>query len=389
MKKQMKTGFTLVELLVVISIIGMLAGLLLPAVNAAREAGRRAVCISNQSNIALALLNYEAARNGFPAMRQTIYSTDTAGANTDTETDASWVGLILGYLELNQAWEVLSQGRLIPPEGDDSNRSLLRNLGIPVMKCKSSGKEPGDLSISYVVNGGYQNGYGASWTGTITTSVSSTIRYEPGRKRDGIFFDYRGVRSTTTNSSGNTVNVYCKESVSVDYISSHSGTSNVLLLSENLDAGDWIRFTDDTTDAYARSYPEEYIAFCYPVNLDVDYDIMVGSAERTLAAYKPSGTTNDNNCSWMGYYAKIDAVEEDGGAGNSVLTPVFLNVARNGYGAMKQYRKARPSSNHPGIVIAAFADRRVQPLNESINRHVFVRICQPHSGVMINPTDIQ
>ena len=55
-------GFTLVELLVVITIIGVLIGLLLPAVQAAREAGRRAQCMNNEKNLSLAMINFERER---------------------------------------------------------------------------------------------------------------------------------------------------------------------------------------------------------------------------------------------------------------------------------------------------------------------------------------
>ncbi len=62
-------AFTLVELLVVISIIGLLIALLLPAVQAAREAARRGACINNQKQIGVAITSYESARHKFPRGR--------------------------------------------------------------------------------------------------------------------------------------------------------------------------------------------------------------------------------------------------------------------------------------------------------------------------------
>ncbi|MDR1269399.1 MAG: hypothetical protein LBK82_07725, partial [Planctomycetaceae bacterium] len=71
-------------------------------------------------------------------------------------------------------------------------------------------------------------------------------------------------------------------------------------------------------------------------------------------------------------------------------TPLFINVARAAETTtlstvtLTQYNKARPSSNHPGIVIAAFSDRATRPLNENMSKKVFVQICQPASGAIIN-----
>ncbi len=69
MSREKKRGFTLVELLVVITIIGILIALLLPAVQAAREAARRAQCVNQMKQIGLAMHNYVPTWNAFPWMR--------------------------------------------------------------------------------------------------------------------------------------------------------------------------------------------------------------------------------------------------------------------------------------------------------------------------------
>jgi prepilin-type N-terminal cleavage/methylation domain-containing protein/prepilin-type processing-associated H-X9-DG protein len=67
--QQRESGFTLVELLVVIAIIGILVALLLPAIQAAREAARRAQCVNNQKQLSLAMLTYHDQAKSFPAGR--------------------------------------------------------------------------------------------------------------------------------------------------------------------------------------------------------------------------------------------------------------------------------------------------------------------------------
>ncbi len=97
-------GFTLVELLVVIAIIGVLIALLLPAVQAAREAARRSDCTSRMRQIALASHNYHDTNDCFPA--GAVKATLTGGGTTAiTNCRSVWGIALLPYLEQNMLYE--------------------------------------------------------------------------------------------------------------------------------------------------------------------------------------------------------------------------------------------------------------------------------------------
>lgn len=96
MKRHHSNAFTLVELLVVIAIIGILVALMLPAIQASRESARRASCTNNMSQLILAVHDYEAAHEFFPA--GTVNPTGPI-QNLPTGQHISWIVRILPYIE--------------------------------------------------------------------------------------------------------------------------------------------------------------------------------------------------------------------------------------------------------------------------------------------------
>ncbi|MGL4942265.1 MAG: DUF1559 domain-containing protein [Thermoguttaceae bacterium] len=105
-----RRGFTLIELLVVIAIIGVLVALLLPAVQAAREAARRMQCTNNVKQLSLSLQNYHDINNSFPAGTSGLDGTTTFGGATPTQEQAERDRIgplvsVLPFIEQNALYE--------------------------------------------------------------------------------------------------------------------------------------------------------------------------------------------------------------------------------------------------------------------------------------------
>ncbi len=142
------SGFSLVELLVVITIIGMLVGLLMPALISARGRARIAQCTNNQKELGLAIIQYEGAKQKLPGY-----------ANTVNGTAVSWIPVLFPYLGRMDLWEGSST---TDPSGygwrRGSNAGDLVKTRLAQVVCPngspSSTSNNYDTPLSYVVNVG-------------------------------------------------------------------------------------------------------------------------------------------------------------------------------------------------------------------------------------------
>jgi prepilin-type N-terminal cleavage/methylation domain-containing protein len=133
-------GFTLIELLVVIAIIGLLVGLLLPAVQAAREAANRTSCANNLKQIGLALRQYEVDHGCLAPSFAKVQG-------------ASWMVLILPYMEQDNLFHQWDMTKTYYEQSDTARLTQLQNYFCPTRRSPAdvkAGSVSGDVSSTTV-----------------------------------------------------------------------------------------------------------------------------------------------------------------------------------------------------------------------------------------------
>jgi prepilin-type N-terminal cleavage/methylation domain-containing protein len=356
-----RTAFTLVELLVVIAIIATLIGLLLPAVQSAREAAQRMACANNVRQIALGAANYEAAQRRYPTSGEGVNFSN----GKDTMNVNSFFVQVLPFIEETA---IASKWNLKQPYWSPTNLALA-TAQIKAFICPSNG-------ISQDAFGG-----GASTGGTFGRTDYMPVAYTDLAPGTGI----RGKRVGTTRNSYKQAALSYNQSTRVASVS--DGTSKTVIFFE--DAGresqhvgkrdataggatEWVRCRGGSVQVVAAG--------------DADFPAPSGSD-------MPSGKTVPNRWADPDCASGVSGPpnEETGGRTQSIINnhknplngPPACPWSTNNCGPNDE-----PFSTHAGgLVAAGFADGSVRFLSETLDVQVVRQLSDPTDGETLTAID--
>ncbi|MCA9015869.1 MAG: DUF1559 domain-containing protein, partial [Planctomycetaceae bacterium] len=232
-----RNGFSLLELLVVITIIGILVALTLPAIYRSGCGSRKLACLNNMRNIGLAVVNYSSGANSeLPLLVDSNKITDPDGTNSNAHwDDLSWCTTVLPFLDavaFRQQWDTTASLAAQQGATPAQIQALidLNQTRFPVLSCPDDqfNTEPG--ALSYAVNVGY-----------VTSSYNAAVdaSHRPDSTDGGLDGD---VKTTADIPIKFATGVFWRphtSRMSLDFISEADGMTHTLMLTENLQAGAW------------------------------------------------------------------------------------------------------------------------------------------------------
>lgn len=329
MRRSHRSGFTLVELLVVIAIIGILVGLLVPAVQMAREAARRIQCSNNVRQLGMGVTNFETSKKRYPGYQEEFGSFTNFGV--PSAKVGSWHVAVMPFIEQqplrdrwddSTTWNEWTQGPEFAPNLFPEVSTFL---------CPSEAGDGEEFARnSYACNAGYYPGVDATGLPLaqelIAQQLANTVFINLVRQNVNIS------PSTPTQTYGANPN----GKITADRIK--DGLSSTICLTENLQANSW-------------GYPGE------------------------LNRGGPSAKWNIGIV-WLGR-------EDPGILGPDSPIPNIrpmnkINGAKETANVLSDmWECGRPSSNHTGIVNVSMLDGSTIGISEQVDYHVYQALMTP------------
>ena len=329
-----RRAFTLVELLVVIAIIGVLVSLLLPAVQAAREAARRTQCINHLKQLALGVQNYSDTFNCFPASG--IVDTTQAQYESRSGTMFSWAVLILPFIEQKNLYEQFNFNTSVLNQASSDPQATVLN----VMLC------PSDAGRGRY----YQD---SSFTNNKRLAKGNYAAYGSPYHLENQDTYLAALTSHATNRAG----TFTSE-----------GTSNTILLSE-------VRTLDHRQDqrgAWAIAWNGASL---------LAYDMHhLGAAG---GGYVPDPASIGQAQPPNNQGSNLDMLYNCPDPANAQLRRMPCNVWQSG--GSFEYLSAATRSLHPMGVNAAYVDGHVSFLRDSIDEYTMAYLISIQDGQAVTP----
>jgi len=334
MFRKRSSGFTLVELLVVIAIIGILIALLLPAVQAAREAARRMSCSNNLKQLALALHNYESTHRAFPPIGESITYSFSVQAQ------------LLPYCEQTSLHDLIDfripLGRA--REGFNPPHDATARVPISFYNCPSD-DTPVVKDVYYSVTDSTFAFAGVNYAANVGSGTGEYVNY--GLPTDGIAWSGSSVRFSDVTD----------------------GTSNTVAFTETL-MGPGTDPAPPVTPRQAQkliakgSGRDVAAMIAYRDSAVGDVDAFISSATRWDGA---RGST------WIAGYGS------GGGVLNGWFTPnnPFPDLT------VRAYIATGPRSNHPGVANVALCDGSVRPLSDTVEAETMHNLFSRNDGEVL------